>query len=126
MGLLLKAFDRLWAALERAGILDFWHYPVRAFLTGSRVYGTPREDSDLDLVVFVDEDTKKALRAMSDSNTKLMYGGLNLIAVTTKAEYDAWYKGTDILKNRPDPVKKAEACEVFDALLPKKEWRPGY
>lgn len=31
--------------------------PLPAFLTGSRVYGTPKEDSDIDLVVFMDKNT---------------------------------------------------------------------
>lgn len=35
---------------------------MNAFITGSHAYGTPREDSDIDLVVLVeDESTLAAL-----------------------------------------------------------------
>lgn len=34
---------------------------MKAFLTGSRTYGTEQPDSDIDLVVFMDEQTKQGL-----------------------------------------------------------------
>lgn len=38
-----------------------------AFLTGSRVYGTPRPDSDWDLVLLVDDATCDALKAAEET-----------------------------------------------------------
>lgn len=39
---------------------------MRAFLTGSRVYGSPKEDSDLDLVIHVSSGDLELLKLMSD------------------------------------------------------------
>lgn len=40
-----------------------------SFLTGSRVYGTPREDSDIDLVVLVHQEELDLLHKLSESST---------------------------------------------------------
>ena len=77
-----------------------------AFLTGSRRYGTPRRNSDIDLVVLIEEpQTINVL--VSNSNTKLnsemsqefgsvpfKFDNLNLIVCTTQKQFDAWTKGT--------------------------------
>lgn len=38
---------------------------MKAFITGSRAYGTPREDSDLDLVILTTPAAKEILRKIS-------------------------------------------------------------
>jgi hypothetical protein len=40
---------------------------MNAFLTGSHVYGEPRPDSDVDLVIRCDEDTWRTLAALADN-----------------------------------------------------------
>ena len=103
------------------------------FLTGSRVYGTPRPDSDWDLVVLVDPETAYALAsAFCDTDTEEFatdaYKGcgfqvtvekngkkLNLLVSTTQKAFDQWRTGTESLKKRK-PVTREFACEVFKAL----------
>lgn len=67
-----------------------------SFLTGSRVYGTPHEDSDVDLVVLVTEEEKQKLIEESDSGLlPCRYGLLNVIAVTSEAELQKWVNARD-------------------------------
>lgn len=42
---------------------------ITGFLTGSRIYGMPRDDSDLDLCVLVTEGELELLRQCSDLQT---------------------------------------------------------
>lgn len=67
---------------------------MKAFLTGSQVYGKPEKDSDIDLVVYVDETTKQKLIDLSDTGKMpCMFGKLNLIFATNEEEYGAWLLG---------------------------------
>lgn len=80
-----------------------------SFLTGSRVYGSPREDSDYDLVVLIDKDDANRLATGSDDGigelaakygqevTNLQFGKLNLILVYTQEEFDFWRRVTNEL-----------------------------
>jgi hypothetical protein len=75
---------------------------VTAFMTGSYVYGTPTEKSDIDLVVLMDPQELDLLAGLSDSGehgdryelakngASLRFGSLNLIVVTTQEQFDAW------------------------------------
>jgi predicted nucleotidyltransferase len=75
---------------------------MTAFMTGSHVYGTPTEKSDIDLVVLMDPQELDRLRVMSDygedrdsyvmarDGASLRFGSLNLIVVTTQEQFDAW------------------------------------
>lgn len=100
----------------------------RSFLTGSYAYGTPRPDSDIDLVALVSpgeihwlakaagDDAHLAKSAPSERNSaSLRFGKLNLILVTTEALYDAWRQDTEDLKSRR-PVTRDEAVRVLKAL----------
>lgn len=73
-----------------------------AFITGSRAYGVPREDSDIDLAVVVSEHEAKLLRSLSDSTRKIVFGRLNLILFTNTElglkQYETWKKVNDALK----------------------------
>jgi len=86
----------------------------RAFITGSHAYGTPRPDSDIDLVILVDSATCALLcdggsgpsRVLADGTGKAFYGSedsmLNLIILTDPAEFDLWLKGTqELIAMRP-------------------------
>lgn len=89
---------------------------MRAFITGSRAYGTPREDSDLDLVVLVDEGVKSQLRAFSGvpEDKSVRFGGLNLVLLTSREKYNKWQSVTNQLKLRA-PVSHDEAVVAFRA-----------
>lgn len=102
---------------------------ARAFITGSHAYGTPREDSDTDLVVMVSFDDLQRLIGLSDrrpvdakdeveypeaiDQANLRFGRLNLLCVTQGDDYEAWRSGTEELRARR-PVTRTEAIEVFD------------
>ena len=102
------------------------HSMNRAFLTGSHVYGTPRESSDVDLVVLIDRAELDRLRELlgddpehnpygASCGASIRIGKLNLIAVTSTAEYDRWLCGTKILRMRA-PVSRDVAVATFAAL----------
>ena len=99
-----------------------------ALLTGSRAYGTPREDSDVDLVIRVrDAATLAAIREAADpvmpnqghsaraGRSSFRFGDLNLIVCHTDAEYAVWAAGTAELVDRA-PVAREEAVAVFKRL----------
>lgn len=72
---------------------------ARAILTGSLAYGTPREDSDIDILIGCDGPTLDILWARSDGLPKLTFGKLNLIAFNVRTGYgrdgyDAWKRVT--------------------------------
>lgn len=73
-----------------------------AFITGSFAYGKPNEDSDIDLVIFCDEETKALLEKHSETNPKVSFGNLNLIICTTIEEYSHWALGTVRLTKEKD------------------------
>jgi Nucleotidyltransferase domain len=100
---------------------------MKAFLTGSRAYGTPRIDSDIDLVIFTDVETAGLLQVWgavenaapqgSDEGSDEVYGPirfgkLNLIVCTSEEAYRAWVDGTAELKKRA-PCSREEAKTVF-------------
>ena len=111
------------------------------FPTGSRVYGTPREDSDWDMVCWCPEErdldrlvwvasvlrggTKaKASRDLegehhvdystADVSACLYIGNLNIIAVTDKKEFELWRDATRLLM-RMRPVTREFAVKfIYD------------
>lgn len=106
---------------------------LNAFLTGSYVYGEPRDikddnPSDIDLVVMCSKETIEKLGMLcdnSDDNSghpedmvgpdafSLRFGMLNLICTTEEHLFEAWRKGTKILKYRK-PVTRQEAIEELN------------
>lgn len=90
-----------------------------AFVTGSRVYGTPREDSDVDLCVVISSEDLAVLTELADgdgaSSASIRFGKLNLIALTP-ANYEAWLESTETLKLRK-PVTRDEAVTVIKAAM---------
>lgn len=89
-----------------------------AFLTGSRVYGRPRDDSDVDLVVLMTKDEMAALaRHGSDikdygtGSLSVRFGILNIVAVSSPAEYEAWRDSKNALLARR-PVTRDDAVDV--------------
>lgn len=114
---------------------------MKAFLTGSRVYGSPRGNSDIDLVVFLTPRELEELRQVADSSDEdridkkdsdggpqfmngpaasLRFGKLNLICVTDPLAYAVWLNGTKILTREAEkssgPVLRPVAIAFFEAL----------
>lgn len=105
---------------------------MKCLLTGSRVYGTPRLDSDVDMVVLIEDPEDYYILAQeSEFNTQgaklradqsyngrsLRFGKLNIIAVLKdEMVFEAWRKGTDFLKSIR-PVTKEQACLIFDTMF---------
>lgn len=97
-----------------------------AFITGSRAYGIPEMDSDLDLVVFMTPETYETLTRFTDNVVghgesatmdeagmgSLKFGELNIIPVTNEAIYKAWKQGTEFLI-REMPVDRKRAITVL-------------
>jgi hypothetical protein len=91
-----------------------------AFLTGSRAYGVPREDSDIDIVMHCEDDELIDLLFAHNEkpNKGIWFGRVNLIVVNA-GMYDLWREGTDALlaeKAKGEVVTRAQAVEVFKAL----------
>ena len=86
---------------------------LTAFVTGSRAYGSPREDSDIDLVVLADQAAIDTLKQYGGSPCR--FGNLNLILVPDAATLGRWRDTTDDLASRPAPVTRDEAILAFNA-----------
>lgn len=100
---------------------------MKAFITGSHAYGTPHEESDIDLVVLADGPTIEKLAevlafemgsAVDDVDASIKLGKLNLIVCSTEEQWQAWHTGTEQLKARA-PVTRDEAKALFEQLLGK-------
>lgn len=100
-----------------------------AFLTGSRVYGTPRPDSDIDMCVLLDRSEFCKLLAIADNERQdhekvyedtddvaYKFGNLNMICFHDLEVFDAWRRGTEQLKAEK-PVTRARAKEVLHGLV---------
>lgn len=88
---------------------------MNAFLTGSRAYGTPREDSDIDLVILTDRQNAGELWALSKDGTKLILDNVNVIALTNPEQFELWRKGTEMLKEST-PVSRDEAVAFLISM----------
>ena len=80
-GLLEKVVERLKAEFQ----------PEQIFLFGSHAWGTPHEDSDVDLMVIVGESGERAIRRMQRAHHCL--GDLDMskdVFVQTRAEFDRY------------------------------------
>jgi predicted nucleotidyltransferase len=65
--------------------------PEQIWLFGSHAWGTPHEDSDVDLMVIVPESSERAIRRMQRAQHCL--GDLDLskdVFVQTRAEFDRY------------------------------------
>jgi len=85
-----------------------------AFITGSRIYGHPTKDSDIDLVIYTDQETKELLIALSDTGKQpCKFGKLNLILTTDKDEYNSWLvaKFSCMVLS---PITKERAVEIHN------------
>lgn len=109
---------------------------MHAFLTGSRAYGTPREDSDIDLAVFIPQEQFAAFRGLCKSaeaspsregdypnGVAFRFGNLNLLAFWHEPSFIAWRDATAELVARK-PVTRDEAIQAIDEKLDRIEAVP--
>lgn len=105
--------------------LALWFTPCDRlpFITGSWAYGSPRTNSDVDLVIRADPWTAYFLTKQSEQpkdrseidSYAVRYGNLNLIVTTSNEAYDQWKQGTEELIAK-SPVTRDEAVAHFKTL----------
>ncbi len=89
--------------------------PLTAFLTGSRAYGTPREDSDVDLAVLVSPETASILWKLgARDGGSVKFGPLNLITFSNEQNFLEWSRVNAELCKK-GPVTREEAMAAFQA-----------
>lgn len=101
---------------------------MKAFITGSHVYGTPREDSDVDLVVCADPETIDRLNELlnefydpdpdyGEDGFTCRLGKLNLIVAHEKS-YETWKRSRDeciaIVEKALAPLDRARAVRIHN------------
>lgn len=102
-----------------------------SFLTGSYAYGTPKPESDIDLVILVTASEANKLAGMiiqedavlqdyygRTKTHSLRFGKLNLLVCTTKEKYLEWHRGTRLLK-QDAPVLRDTAVDMFSEIFEK-------
>lgn len=88
----------------------------RAFVTGSRWYGTPREDSDIDLVVVVSPEEAEILWSLSENpGGSVRFGRLNLIVLTDEDQGDTWDEHRGRMRAHA-PVEREFAVAALQAM----------
>jgi len=90
------------------------------FLVGSHVYGTPRPDSDIDLVVRMEPEVAGRLYELAGQSPDgpLRFGKLNVIPALDDEQYRAWTRGLACvlaLRSEGKPVDCATARDIFRA-----------
>ena len=105
---------------------------MNAIITGSRAYGNPRPDSDIDLVVLMSPDDYMNLMGFAimeknvDSNIKdseteygigansavLRFGQLNLLVTVDPLQFEVWRRGTEQLKQYRTQMNKPVSREL--------------
>lgn len=88
---------------------------TEAFLSGSRVYGTPHEWSDIDLVVLCSPEVEVLLRAASGGYNSIKFGHLNVITCTDEDTYNKWKTVTEALTILR-PVTKQQAVDALNEV----------
>lgn len=92
------------------------------FLTGSRLYGTPRSDSDIDVVMLFDLEDVKQLSGHGDDekfygdSRHVRLGDVNIIAMSDRKTFDAWREAAvELYNNRP--VTRDQAVALIKAKV---------
>lgn len=99
---------------------------LKPFLTGSHAYGTPTAESDVDLVVLVDNlelrklielklenaDPKESTSAEGACTASLRFGELNLILTHREDIFRAWQCATENLKSKAPVTRETAVAEI--------------
>lgn len=109
-----------------------------SFLTGSRVYGQPKGNSDIDMVVRLSRVEAAMLSRLADSSINregenreygeggelpdmmtMRFGGLNIICCLTAGAYKAWKDGTKqcLDETPPGGLPRKKAVKIFSKLF---------
>lgn len=115
---------------------------MKSLLTGSRVYGTPRKDSDIDIVILATPAEFQTFQRFSDDqgllseyhgpeeycsgprSLNVKSGGINIVVFTDPREYDAWQEATGLLE-RSAPVTRQTAVDIIKGRVSRATGRPG-
>lgn len=100
----------------------------RAFLTGSRAYGTPSEDSDIDIAMLLSKEDLDALLKLCDgvdatspnpyqSGWSLRFGKLNLLCFDSEPEFKGWMKATELLIERKPVTRQTAIFEIDNQIV---------
>jgi len=107
---------------------------VKAFLSGSQVYGEPTEESDIDLIIrMAKKEMDKLIKILSskgqiqhidpnydNGQVSIKIGTLNLLICYTDKRYLSWATGTKALRlerrKKGKPLSRERAVEVFSGL----------
>lgn len=104
-----------------------------AILTGSKVFGIPRPDSDTDLMIYMREDDAKKLASLEPASVcnsesegygtsverlVFRFGNLNLTVCCNLDQYEAWAAAHAEAVAR-SPLSKQECGEIFVATRQK-------
>jgi hypothetical protein len=97
---------------------------MHGFITGSRAFGSPRPDSDIDLKIFMPDTAMPDIEMMGSVADKfdpkwnvMAFGKLHLHVITDPTEYWAWFDATNVLRKRAAaglPVTNREATDYID------------
>ena len=100
---------------------------MKAFITGSRAYGVPTDESDIDLIVVVEASTLLLLSTLADNSgsgmeeaterggASLRFGRLNLLCVTEK-HHEIWKRATDELREKAPVTRDVAVAHIKAAL----------
>lgn len=97
---------------------------MQAILTGSRVYGHVKRNSDIDMVILCTREEQIKLAEAAEvspelygntSSLSIRFGKLNLIATTNETLFNTWVKGTNLLI-KDAPVERQTAVDMFTRL----------
>lgn len=100
---------------------------MEAFLTGSHAYGEPTAESDIDLALLMTAEECDIFASGCDEGSwddeygpsdaaAFVFGGLNVIAFTSREQFDAWKTATAELVARR-PVRREEAVALIKEKL---------
>jgi len=123
-GRLPRSFGECETRLEAAGsspattnLRNIAMSSTAPFITGSHAYGSPTENSDIDLVVWAVGETRAKLEV---GGYPIRFGRLNLILISDSDQWDIWKIGTEALvklsKSRKSAVSRDEAVAFFITL----------
>lgn len=87
---------------------------MNAFITGSHAYGTPNENSDIDLAILCSESDSQFLWRNIQDGFTLRTGKLNILAFYNAKNFECWREVTNQLKAIA-PVTREDAVAAFSA-----------
>jgi hypothetical protein len=102
---------------------------MHSYITGSRAYGFPRADSDIDLVIACSFDDAAVLWKASDNPPKCTFGPLNLIIFVVDTpegieRFQSWFAiHNQLVASRP--VTRDVAVAAFQSVGFGDEIRSG-